>query len=270
MTTELGGSGYSRFEAAKKARGIAKVVLVGSGKGGVGKSLVACGLALKLADIGYRVGILDVDLHGASIPGYLGVKPPVDSSKAGLVPKEVGGLKVMSVSLFTGGNPLPIRGSSKEGLIADMFGLTDWGGLDYLVVDLPPSTGDEVLAAFALFARNGRLLLVTTPSPGVLEVVSRLRRLAAAEKIQVLGVVVNMAYARHGGSTSFPFGRPNREGIERLLNAEVLAEIPLQEEVSGEGLQKAMRIDPGLSAAFEKIAKGVSTSGRPSVAGDAR
>ncbi|HME19437.1 MAG TPA: P-loop NTPase, partial [Nitrososphaerales archaeon] len=133
--------GYTRLSAQKRLGKIGKVILVGSGKGGVGKSLVACGLGLKLSEAGYRTGILDIDLHGASVPNYLGVRPPVSSGAGGVVPKESGKVKVMSVALFTGDNPVPVRGGGKEGLITDLFALTDWGSLDFLVVDLPPSTG---------------------------------------------------------------------------------------------------------------------------------
>jgi ATP-binding protein involved in chromosome partitioning len=246
------------FEAAasrKKLEAVGKVVLVGSGKGGVGKSLVACGLALSLARKGYRTGILDIDIHGASVPSYLGVRPPIRSSVKGLEPKKVGGLRVMSLALFTGDNPIPVRGDKKQGIITQLFGLTDWGKLDFLVVDLPPSTGDELLSAFALFEEKSTLVLVTTPSKGAVTVVSRLRRLADSERVPLEGLVLNMAYLKQGGKSLYPFGRPDRESITRSLRSRVLVELPLEPKVSSEGLVRVLKDERnGVSVALDRLA----------------
>ena len=102
------------------------------------------------------------------------MRPPLKSGKNGLEPKRAGKLKVMSMGLLTGNNAVPVRGAKKQELIAQLFSITNWGKLDYLVVDLPPGTGDEVLSAFELFSDKCRLILVTTPSPNALNVVSRL------------------------------------------------------------------------------------------------
>ena len=153
------------------------MILVGSGKGGVGKSLISCAIALSLSKKRFRTAILDIDIHGASLPIYFELSSPLRSTKKGLEPKVVdGGLKAMSIALFTGNNPIPIRGAEKESLIIDLFAQTNWGNLDYLVVDLPPGLGDEVLSAFSLFREKASLILVTTPSPNATKVVSRLRR----------------------------------------------------------------------------------------------
>jgi ATP-binding protein involved in chromosome partitioning len=248
---------YVRLSALRKLERIGRVILVGSGKGGVGKSLVACGLALRLSEAGYRTGILDTDLHGASVPNYFGVKPPVSSGAGGVVPKESGRVKVMSVALFTGDGPVPVRGGGKEGLITELFALTDWGDLDFLVVDLPPSTGDELLTAFGLFAPKSTLLLVTTPSPGSLSVVSKLRALALSEGIPVEGVVVNMAYAEAGGKRIYPFGRAETGRIVSRFGAPLLALVPLEPAVSGPGLRSALDAKGAFSDAFNEIVKRV-------------
>ena len=257
MTREAGGAEFIKLDASKKLSRVGRVILVGSGKGGVGKSLVACGLGLRLSERGFRAGVLDVDLHGASVPNYLGVRPPLSSGTGGLVPKEAGKLKVMSVALFTGDNPVPVRGAGKEGLITELFELTDWGTLDYLVVDLPPSTGDELFTAFSLFGRKSTLILVTTPSRGSLSVVSRLRRLAASEEIRVGGVVLNMAFANSGGGRIYPFGRADPRAVERELGARILAQVPLDPAVSAEGLRRAMAARGELSRSFDELADGV-------------
>ncbi len=246
---------FQAQEARKRVGQIGKVVLVGSGKGGVGKSLVACGLALGLADEGLATGILDIDIHGASLPNYLGVYPPLRSGKDGLEPKRVGDLKVMSVALFTGNNPVPIRGEQKQNLIAQLLSLTNWGKLDFLVVDLPPSMGDEVLTAFSLFAEKGTLVLVTTPSPNAVSIVSRLRQLADREKVPLQGIVLNMAYITNNGEKNYPFGKADRRSLERRLGSTIMAEIPLEPRVSTAGLRLVMRGQNELSKAFRELTK---------------
>lgn len=253
------------FEASasrKKLKAIGRVIMVGSGKGGVGKSLVSCGLAISLSRRGYKTGLFDIDIHGASIPGYLGVRPPVRSTARGLEPKKVGGVEVMSLALFTGANPIPMRGEKKQSLITQLFSLTNWGGLDFLVVDLPPSTGDELLSAFSIFGGRSSLILVTTPSRTAIEIVGRLRRLAETEKVPVEGVVVNMAYTKERRArearTAYPFGRPDTEAIGRSLRARVIEQIPLDPRVSSAGLAKVMAAKNDVSRAFGRLASLVS------------
>lgn len=245
---------YAREDAKKKLDKVAKVILVGSGKGGVGKSFVASGLAITLARSGLNTGILDLDIHGASLPSYFGVSPPLTSTEKGLKPKVRDGVEIMSVSLFTGNRPVPIRGREKQNLVNQIFALTDWGQLDYLVVDLPPTTGDEALSAFELFGSKSQLILVTTPSPLAVSVVSRLRQLARSEGIPVKGVVVNMAYLARGRTKSFPFGKPKRRSLERQLGSKVLAEIPLDEGVNAKGLVRMLSLPNQLSASFKRLA----------------
>jgi ATP-binding protein involved in chromosome partitioning len=245
--------------AAKERLGrIANVILVGSGKGGVGKSTVAAGLALSLSRSGHRTALLDIDIHGASVPGYLEVGPPVRSTKEGLEPKLKEGLKVMSLGLFTGSLPVPMRGDDKQELITQLFALTNWGELDYLVVDLPPSMGDELLSAFSLFSGKATLALVTTPSPSAVSVVSRLRRLALTEKIPVKGIIVNMAYVLGGGTKTYPFGRWEKGSMEAKFKSTVLAEIPLEPTVSTRGLVAVLRGHTDFSVAFRRLAEAFS------------
>jgi ATP-binding protein involved in chromosome partitioning len=242
------------IEAEKKLKEIGGVILVGSGKGGVGKSFVASGLALALSAKPLRIGILDLDIHGASLPNYLDVRPPVKSGKNGITPKLVGKLKVMSVALFTGNNPVPIRGNKKQELIAQLFSLTDWGRLDYLVVDLPPSTGDELLAAFKMFAGKCSLILVTTPSPNAVGVVSRLRKMADSERVPVKGIAVNMAFATKGKAKMPIFGKLDRKGVEKELQSNVIAEIPLEPKVNSKSLKSLLSGQTMLSRTFKMLA----------------
>jgi ATP-binding protein involved in chromosome partitioning len=244
-------------DVAKRLEGVERITLVGSGKGGVGKSLVACGLGLTLSRKGYRTGLLDIDIHGSSVPGYLGLNPPVRSGKEGLEPKRSDGLRVMSVGFFTGTNPVPVRGRDKGELISQLFALTHWGKLDHLVVDMPPSMGDELLSAFSLFPKSF-LILVTTPSPRALSVVSRLSRLAASERIPVAGVVVNMAYMRAGRHTTYPFGNIDAVSLRTRFRSAVIAKIPLDSRVSSLGLRAALGGSSEFSEAFDFLADGVA------------
>ncbi len=241
------------LQAKNRLAKIGRVVLVGSGKGGVGKSLVACGLALGLARKGVRVAVLDVDVHGASVADYLEVRPPVHSSERGLEPKRSAGVKVMSVALFTGNNPVPLSGRQKQDVIVELFAQTNWGPLDCLVVDLPPSTGDELRSALRLFGVKSSLILVTTPSPRSLSIVSRLRQLADSENVPVEGIVVNMAYQGGDNRRSFPFGRLDRDLVSRLLRAPVLAEIPLDYRLNSKSLRSLLRGRSRLSSAFAQL-----------------
>lgn len=218
----------------KKLNDIREIILVGSGKGGVGKSFVACGLALRLANAGYRVGLYDADIHGASVPNYLGLKPPLISTKSGLEPKTFNqNLKVASVSLLTGNYPVPMRGKEKEDLIIQFFSLTNWGKMDFLIVDLPPGTGDELLSIFSVFGTKSRLILVTTPSKNVVEIVSRLSMLAKREKIPIGGIALNMAYySKPLGSVEYPFGKPEDDFIQDELKSRIIARIPLEQAIN--------------------------------------
>ncbi len=254
MSEDADGLLFEREDARKKLGLIDRVILVGSGKGGVGKSFVASGLALSLAASGRGMGILDLDIHGASLPGYFGVAPPLTSTEKGLKPKSKHGIKIMSVALFTGDLPVPIRGGQKQNLVNKFFALTDWGRLDYLVVDLPPTTGDEALSAFDLFGPKSSLILVTTPSPLAVRIVSRLARLAGSERIPVGGAVVNMAYMENGRRKSFPFGRANHRSIERALGSKILVEIPLDANVGSKGLDEILKGRNEVAAAFRRLA----------------
>jgi len=246
--------------AARRLQGVGEVILVGSGKGGVGKSTVACCLSLELRRNGFSTGLLDLDFHGASVPEYLSLRPPVSSDKDGLRPKTRGGLKVMSVGLFTGDNPVPMRGPDKQELTAQIFGLTNWGHLDFLVVDLPPSMGDELLTALNVFGEKASLLLVTTPSPASTEVVSRLRRLADREGVPILGAVLNMAYVGVGRKKVFPFGRRSAKTLESEIGSRLCAVVPLEPTVADRSLVEVLESRGEFAASIAGLAKQVRSA----------
>jgi ATP-binding protein involved in chromosome partitioning len=242
------------FEAVQeRLNQIDDVILVGSGKGGVGKSMIASAIAISLSKQGRKTGLLDVDLHGASIPNYLGLRPPLRSDENGLEPKKLGKLKAMSIAFFAGDNPVPIRGVEKEDLIAHLMALTNWGQLDHLVVDLPPGTGDEVLSAFSLFSGKCRLLLVTTPSKYAFNVVSLMCKLAGREKVPLTGVVLNMSYMLSGRRRVYPLGRVNLKRLKSVIGARIIAELPLEPMVNEEPFQVVLKKNNQLVKALKGL-----------------
>jgi ATP-binding protein involved in chromosome partitioning len=242
------------FEAVrKKLNQIGHVILIGSGKGGVGKSMIASAIAVTLSKQGHRTGLLDIDVHGASIPNYLDLKPPLRSSEKGLEPKMLGWLRVMSVAFFAGKNPVPIRGVEKEDLISQLMALTNWGELDYLVVDLPPGMGDEVLSAFSLFSTKCRLILVTTPSQHAYSVVSLMCKLAERERIPLAGVVVNMSYMLIQRRKIYPLGRVNRGSLEKAIGARIITEVPLEPRINDGHFQEILKENNELTKAIGNL-----------------
>ena len=252
---------FQQDQALSRLKSIGHVLLVGSGKGGVGKSMVASALAITLSNAGYATALLDIDIHGPSLPEYFDVKPPVRSSSKGLEPKTVGKLKTMSVGFFTGDRPAPLKGGEKQALITQLLAQTNWGKLDYLVVDLPPGTGDELLAAFRLFSSNCRLILVATPSERALSVVSKLAKLARQEKVEVAGFVLNMSHLQTGKKKEYPLGRAKPKHMERVLGAKLLAEVPLEPSINQDDFVSALKSSAAVADAFRKIAKAIG--GKP-------
>jgi len=176
-------------------QGIRNIVAVASGKGGVGKSTVAVNLALALQREGARTGLLDADIYGPSIPIMLGThEAPPGIHDNRILPVEVHGLKVMSVG-FIAGREAPViwRGPMVHKLVTQFLGSVTWGELDYLVVDLPPGTGDAQLTLTQSAPLSGAVV-VTTPQDVALEDVDRAIRMFEQVKVPVLGIVENMSY----------------------------------------------------------------------------
>jgi len=182
----------------ERLRGVARKVAVCSGKGGVGKTVVASLSALIAARRGLRVGLLDLDFHGPSSHAVLGAGGAEPVEERGLVPPTVAGVKLMSVDLFARGAPLPLRGSDVTNALIELLAVTRWGELDLLIIDAPPGTGDELLDALRL-VRGLEALVVTTPSRLSLGVVARLVALLKDAGAPILGVVENMRQEGAGG-----------------------------------------------------------------------
>jgi ATP-binding protein involved in chromosome partitioning len=171
---------------------IGRIVAVSSGKGGVGKSMVASALALSLAKDGCRVGLFDADFTGPSTHIILGVPKSVQPREdKGLVPASVEGLAFMSLVYFVGDNPAPLRGVDVSNALIELLSVTQWGELDFLIVDMPPGIGDAVLDLVRL-VKKIEFLIVTTPSLLAFEVVKKQAALLCELHMPIVGVVKNM------------------------------------------------------------------------------
>jgi ATP-binding protein involved in chromosome partitioning len=236
-----------------------RVVAVASGKGGVGKSTLTANLAAALADRGERVGVLDADVYGYSIPHVLGVtqRPIVVDSL--IVPPVRGELKVMSIGLFAEDNgPIMWRGPMLHKALEQFLSDVHWGELDTLVVDMPPGTGDVAISIGQLLPR-AEAIIVTTPQPAAQLVAVRAAVMAQKTGMRVLGVVENMAWLV--GSGQELFGSGGGDALAAEIDVPVLARIPFDpvlREASDQGrpvLEAAP--DAEVSSAIRALAEAV-------------
>jgi len=175
----------------KRLKNIHRIIAVASGKGGVGKSMVASHLALHLAQQGHRVGLLDLDLYGPSCHIILGVKHQFPTEEKGIIPPVIHGISFMSIVYFTEEKPSPFRGIDISNIILELLAITQWGNLDFLIIDMPPGIGDETLDVIR-YMKNSEFLVVTTPSKVALGAVRKLLSILIELKKPLLGVVENM------------------------------------------------------------------------------
>lgn len=210
---------------------IKHLIGVMSGKGGVGKSTVTYLTALALKKKGYRVGILDADITGASIPRIMHL-PKYEMKVCGdfICPVETEqGLKVMSISFLVDNEEQPViwRGPLLSKAIQQFWGEVMWGELDFLVIDMPPGTSDVAITVMQSFPLHG-FIFVTTPQDLVSVVVARSMQMAERMKVPVLGLVENMSYflCPHCGQKTNFFGQDETEKLARQFGTELLVQIP--------------------------------------------
>jgi ATP-binding protein involved in chromosome partitioning len=213
-------------------RPIRNAIAVGSGKGGVGKTTVAVNLAVSLSQAGARVGLLDADIYGPNVPTMLGVKqlpPPADGR---LIPAMAYGVKVMSIAfLVPPGQPLIWRGPMLHSAIRQFIGDVEWGELDYLIVDLPPGTGDAQLSLSQSLPLSGGVI-VTLPQKVSQEDARRGLETFRTMQVPVLGVIENMSYLElPDGSRMDLFGHGGGEQLAREAGVPFLGSIPIDAAV---------------------------------------
>ena len=214
-------------------------IAVMSGKGGVGKTTVSVTLARCLAERGHRVGLLDADVTAPNVAKMLGLESPeLFATPAGLFPPEVDGIRVISMAFLADEDSAIIwRGPVIMGVIEQFLSQVVWGELDYLIIDLPPGTGDEALSIMQLLPDLSGVITVTTPQGVALLDTKRSLDMARTMKVPVLGLVVNMASfvcPRCGEAVHmFPGGDPQE--LARELGVELLAAVPFEPEIARAG-----------------------------------
>ena len=204
----------------ERMKGIGRIIAVSSGKGGVGKSLVAATLALTLAKKGYNVGLFDLDFTSPSTHIILGIEGIRPKEEKGIVPPIVHGIKYMSIIYYSGEHATPLRGVDVSNALIELLSITRWEGLDFLVMDMPPGIGDATLDLIRLI-KNIEFLIVTTPSQLAFETVRKLISLLKELKISLIGVIENIKM-----DTSDAIQKQARK-----LGLEFLEEIPYDPKV---------------------------------------
>jgi len=206
------------------------VICVGSGKGGVGKSTLTANLAAALAAEGKRVGVLDADVWGYSIPRMFGLgsdRPPVSAQRK-ILPMEAGGVKVMSIGFFVQEDSAVVwRGPMLHKALTQFLEDVDWGALDFLLIDLPPGTGD-VSMTLAQLLPQAKFLIVTTPQPTAQKVARRSAEMAHKVSLEIAGVVENMSGFTTPDGERYPiFGEGGGQELSDELDVPLLARVPL-------------------------------------------
>lgn len=249
---------------------IRRVLLVLSGKGGVGKSTVAVNIAVALAGEGKEVGLLDIDIHGPSIPRMLGLEgEPILSHGSAILPVEfTPNLKVMSMGFFLKGRDDAViwRGPMKYGVIRQFLGDVEWGELDYLVVDSPPGTGDEPLNIAQMVGKRVSAVIVTTPQRVSIDDVRKSIDFCRKVEIPVAGIVENMSgfICPHCGGTVDIFENGGGKRLADEAEVPFLGSIPLDPQVvrsgdEGRPLVLGQR-DSAVSQAFREVIAHVVSS----------
>ncbi|MFA1822940.1 P-loop NTPase [Virgibacillus oceani] len=213
-----------------------KFISVASGKGGVGKSTVTVNLAISLMRLGKKVGIIDADIYGFSVPDMMGIenRPAVRAEK--IIPVERYGVKVISMGFFVEDNsPIIWRGPMLGKMLNSFFSEVEWGDLDYLILDLPPGTGDIAMDVHELLPTS-KEVIVTTPHPSAAFVAARAGQMALKTDHEILGVVENMAYfeSEKTGEKEYVFGQGGGEKLAGVLKTKVLGQLPLKQPYEDE------------------------------------
>jgi ATP-binding protein involved in chromosome partitioning len=273
QTTLRGGQPQKEIPFAQPGS-LTKVYAVASGKGGVGKSSVTVNLAVALAALGQKVGLLDADIYGHSVPRMLGVTDRPTQVEQMIMPPTKYGVRVISSGMLKRGNePLPMRGPILHRLLQQFLADVYWGDLDVLLLDLPPGTGDVAIST-AHLVPGSELIVVTTPQVASAEVAERAGTLAAQLHQRVVGVIENMSYlpCPHCGERIDVFGSGGGAAVAQTLTrltgtlVPVLGEVPIDtrlREAGDSGLPLVL-YEPDCPAALQlrKVAEELASRSR--------
>ena len=234
LKTKLRGGQVEREIPFAQPGSLTRVYAIASGKGGVGKSSVTVNLAAALAAKGLKVGVVDADIYGHSIPRMLGVtEPPTPIDDMILAPTAPCGVKVISIGMFTPGNsPVVWRGPMLHRAIQQFLADVYWGDLDVLLLDLPPGTGDIAISV-AQLVPNAEILVVTTPQQAAAEVAERAGTIAVQTRQRITGVIENMSWmpCPHCGEQVDVFGSGGGETVAEALTRATGAKVPVLGQV---------------------------------------
>ncbi|MDX6216013.1 MAG: ATP-binding protein involved in chromosome partitioning [Frankiales bacterium] len=273
LQTLLRGDNPTREIPFAQPGSLTRVFAVASGKGGVGKSSVTVNLAVALAAKGLRVGVVDADVYGFSVPRMLGVEHRPTQVEQMILPPSAHGVKVISIGMFTKDNtPVVWRGPMLHRALQQFLADVYWGDLDYLLMDLPPGTGDIAISV-AQLVPTAEILVVTTPQLAAQEVAERAGSIALQTHQRIAGVVENMSYfpCPHCGEPVDVFGSGGGEAVagslSRLLGAEVplLGQVPIDKRLreGGDNGVPLVLSDPDSAAGKELLMITEKISGKP-------
>jgi ATP-binding protein involved in chromosome partitioning len=240
--------------------GVRHLIAVGSGKGGVGKTTVAVNLAITLANLGHEVGLMDADVYGPNVPLMMGIQDTPLVRRQQIVPLEQYGLRLMSMGFLNPGDrPVIWRGPMLHNVIQQFLRNVEWGELDYLVIDLPPGTGDVQLSLIQTVPLSGAIV-VTTPSDVSLEDARKAVHMFRQVRVPVLGIVENMSYliCPHCKQRVdvFSSGGGKRTALE--MGVPFLGELPLDPAVrAGGDSGRPIALQAGLDGDYARLAEAV-------------
>ena len=230
------GNPESMKKSTNAFSNIKKVIGVMSGKGGVGKSMVTASMAVKMAKAGYKVGILDADITGPSIPKIFGLSERAEAVEEGVLPSETSlGIKVMSINLLLDSEESPViwRGPVIANMVTQFWTDILWGDIDYLFVDMPPGTGDVPLTVFQSLPVDATVL-VTSPQSLVSMIVKKAYNMTKTMNVPLLGIIENYSYfmCPDCNKKHYIFGQSSIDEVAGEMQLDVLEKLPLKPELA--------------------------------------
>lgn len=272
VTIKFMGPNLAGQQPKVPIQGVRNLIAVGSGKGGVGKTTVAVNLAIALGKLGHKTGLLDADVYGPNVPLMMGIRDQPHAIGDRIQPLEQFGIKLMSMGFLNPGDkPLVWRGPMLNSVIQQFLRGVDWGELEYLIIDLPPGTGDVQLTLIQTAPVTGAVI-VTTPSEVSLEDARKAVLMFQQVRVPVLGIVENMSYmiAPQSKERIDVFGEGGGKRTAKAMNIAFLGELALdpQIRVGGDSGRPTALLgeSDGSAKGFYELARAVSAAGEQAVA----